>query len=238
MSGPTDRFAEAVTAASTLGGFTTRRWIKEEETVIGDGCWGAVSRKADLIGGTQLRPRREGWQAIDGTSTRVQTRHDCATTKVIQVWVEDEDDDDGGEAGEAGADGDGGAKGHWELREVREIEPSVDDTSEEGRGGAGNGRKSRYQSWYGYGGYVNYGYPSPSPGTVMPSMRAQYRAGSGGLDERRRRAAAGIATWPGRAPTRSRHASPSAWCGIRARRSAINACSAKAGSGYRCPGRP
>ncbi|WP_186078933.1 hypothetical protein [Burkholderia gladioli] len=173
---PTDRFAEAVTAASTLGGFTTRRWIKEEETVIGDGCWGAVSRKADLIGGTQLRPRREGWQAIDGTSTRVQTRHDCATTKVIQVWVEDEDDDDGGEAG---ADGDGGAKGHWELREVREIEPSVDDTSEEGRGGAGNGRKSRYQSWYGYGGYVNYGYPSPSPGTVMPSMRAQYRAGSG-----------------------------------------------------------
>ncbi|WP_321852019.1 Tad domain-containing protein [Burkholderia diffusa] len=188
-AGYDDRFADVVADARTLGDFVRSRPVEEFGSGFVPGCWGSVGRRSRMDGGTQLRPDRSGWQAIDGAMTRVWTAHDCIEIYTKWVWVEDEppesevgEEGEAGEATEAGEQGDGELpvpKGHWERREETIVRAGIDDTSTEGRAGAGNGNAMSYQSWYGYGGYLNFGYPSGSPGWVSSAMRSQYAAGPG-----------------------------------------------------------
>lgn len=194
-AGYDDRFAEVVADARTLGDFVRSRPVEEFGSGFVSGCWGSVGRRSRMDGGTQLRPDRRGWQAIDGAMTRVWTAHDCIEIHTEWVWVEDAPAESG-VGGELPV-----SKGHWEAREVTIVKAGIDDTSTEGRAGAGNGNAMSYQSWYGYGGYLNFGYPSSSPGWVSSAMRSQYAAGpgvtmsmNGGLQPYRDLAGQGVAS--------------------------------------------
>jgi len=197
-AGNDDRFADVVVNAGTLGDFARSRPVVEAGTGFAPGCWGNVGRYSRMDGGTQLRPDRRGWQAIDGAMTSVWTEHDCIEIRTEWVWVEDEppeneagEEGEGGKGGEADEEGEGGeageggeseipvSKGHWESREVKVVRAGINNRSAEGRGGAGNGSAMSYQSWYGYGGYVNFGYPSGSAGWVSAAMQSQYGSGPG-----------------------------------------------------------
>ncbi|MDN7528231.1 Tad domain-containing protein [Burkholderia orbicola] len=183
-AGTDDRFADVVVDGGTLGDFARRRPVVESEARFAPGCWGSVSRYSRMNGGTQLRPDRRGWQAIDGAMTSVWTEHDCIEIHWIWVWVEDPPpESEEGEVGEEGEKGEGevpARTGHWEAREVKVITAGINDGSAEGSGGAGNGNVMSYQNWRGYGGYVNFGYPSGSAGWVSSAMQSQYRSGPGG----------------------------------------------------------
>ncbi|MDN7452313.1 hypothetical protein [Burkholderia cenocepacia] len=155
-TGTTDRFADVVTDQATLGNFAVRRDVGHGSTGVTRGCGGTVgvSINSIAIGGTQLRPDRRGWQALDAADTSLSTDNECVTWEI-----------------EFDKDGRISYKKHTQERVLR-----VDS---EGTAGATNGNVMGYQSWRGYGGYVNFGFPSGTPGAVMSGMWSQYWSGPG-----------------------------------------------------------
>ncbi len=167
--GTRDRFADVVTDDTTLGRFVRRRVVESEAGPALRGCYGEVTRVSWISGGTQLRPDRRGWQAIDGATSQVTTEHDCIESRSYQVWIWDDPPNAVGQA----------RRGHYETRTRTSVAYGIDRAVVDGRAGAGTGNVMSYQSWQGYGDYLNFGYDSATPGNVPLAMREQYAAGPG-----------------------------------------------------------
>ncbi|TDA47472.1 TadE/TadG family type IV pilus assembly protein [Burkholderia pyrrocinia] len=79
-TGSTDRFADVATDKGTLDGFTRIRGRSWFWIGLKDYCGNDINLEYTGSGGTQLRPDRGGWQALDGSMTKFSVAAACDKT--------------------------------------------------------------------------------------------------------------------------------------------------------------